>query len=465
MQCLLKVTAHPGNEIRLTSVWNSPGGRKKPSGGEPSSLTVARNSSPPPDRERDDAMRSHQLPDHKPGYGSLPRSSAFGNYARTRVQRAGACLDPYVASKSLIFMTMTLPGSTMEAFAALASWSSWLVHELKKWLFKRCKSALSLYVWEYQKRGALHLHYAMVCEEQSAKQFIKENLRRWWHDALVRVSDRSGVDLFDRGDGTSWKGCYEVIQTDCQTVKKSVARYLSKYLSKAVKGWETKSLPCPVRWFGVSRHLSLLVKQQTREVVNRYSDAAKWRRRVEQMNSCFATAEGLVWSYQDKSGNAVVSVIYPSSDDEYKCLIGKLEEIMNTDNRIGVNIHRNRSELRAYWHMLRTAIRGFEGYAQRCNGERYRWLKAQSSSDAMRSLDFIVATRWLMSLVAGYDASRIPDSVRIADQRISAYLMEVIKLSGNPADHWQLVDPALKTPNFHHTPAHRAVVLPQWRDK
>lgn len=465
MQCLLKVAAHPGNEIRVTSVWNSPIGGKRTAEADPPTLTVARNSSPPQDSLNSVQKSNIEFCDRKPGYGSLPRSSAFGNYARTRVQRAGACLDPYVADESLIFMTMTLPGGTMSAFAALASWSSWLIHELKKWLFKRHKSALSLYVWEYQKRGALHLHYAMVCKDESARKFIADNLRRWWHDALVRVSERSGVDLFERENGESWKGHYQTIQTDCQVVKKSVARYLSKYLSKAAKGWETKSLPCPVRWFGVSRHLSQLVKQQTVEVVNRYSDVAKWRARVEQVNSCLASAEGLSWSYTDKSGNASVQVVYPSSPGEYQSLINELESVMDIDNRSGVNMHRNRAELRAYWHMLRTAIRGFEGYAERTNKSRYEWLKAQSTSDAIRSVDFIVASRWLMTLLAGYHSNRVPDSVYAADARLSEYLAKVVAIAGNPADHWQHVSPQLRSMTVHSTPAHRALILPQWRDK
>lgn len=271
--------------------------------------------------------------------------------------------------------------------------------------------------------------------------------------------------MFARAVGGSWKGCYEKIQCDAQVVLKSVARYLSKYLSKAVVGHEGRQLPCPSRWFGVSRTLSGIVRERTIECVRRLTDRGRFERLVERLNSCFESAEGLRWEYRDKSGLARVRVVYPCATREYEILIKEMKEMIEASVLGAVCPAKNRYELRAYWTALRNQIPGFERFVSRSNPARYGYLKRLATQDGMPSLDFVVLSRWLMYCLGHYEGTDGYDRVRDADRRVSEYTQRVIGIAGAPEANWRLLPEELRQPNFGMTPMRRTVVLPQWRSR
>jgi hypothetical protein len=372
-------------------------------------------------------------------------------------------MDEFVADRKLLFITATLPGGTDAAMKAIAEWSGWLVHSLKKWLFKIEKTALSLYCWEYQKRGALHLHYAVVIQGNAARERVLASVKTWWYSALCRVCDRTGVDLFERADGGSWRNRPEKIQVDAQVVIKSVARYLSKYLSKSVVGKPSSQLYCPSRWFGVSRSLSAIVRERTTEITARITSQRKFRLLVERLNSCVDSAEGVRWKYRDKSGLAEVQVFYPASAREGELLMNQVEELMADTNVLMTGLHRNHRELMNYWACLSSSISGYAGMAERSNPSRYKWLKQQRYTDAITTIDFVVVTRWLMSVLAAISRHRSVDAVDAADRRISDYVLKVLPLCGEPGQHWEQVSPELRTPNVAVRPLGSTVVKAQYR--
>lgn len=89
-------------------------------------------------------------------------------------------------------------------------------------------------VAELQERGAIHYHMAYgarcECELRDVYAVMQESFWR----ALERVSDSVGIDIFEKKDGTSWRGSPWVLQSKLEYPVRNLKRYLSKYLSKHV---------------------------------------------------------------------------------------------------------------------------------------------------------------------------------------------------------------------------------------
>lgn len=178
---------------------------------------------------------------------------------------AGAVMDRDCPKDQCLFITLTHPGSTDESFRALAEWSGYVVHRLKAWIARYCPSNYSFYCWEWQKRGALHLHYVLHCPDCGIFKFLQRNAKDEWIRLIDSVCQRSGIDLWGKADGSSWAAYKSVVRVEAARVRKSVACYLSKYLSK---GGDQECGPSlqrffPSRWYGISRALRERVKALT----------------------------------------------------------------------------------------------------------------------------------------------------------------------------------------------------------
>jgi hypothetical protein len=115
---------------------------------------------------------------------------------------------------------------------------------------------MDFYCWELQKRGALHLHYAVHCPDKSAAAAILVGFKAQWVRLLQAVSDRTGTNLFlNTETGQNWLEMPEAIQAKAERVEKSVGAYLGKYLSKSSRGTNAIGQFAPCRWYGVSRPL------------------------------------------------------------------------------------------------------------------------------------------------------------------------------------------------------------------
>jgi hypothetical protein len=140
---------------------------------------------------------------------------------------------------------------------ALSQWSGFIVHRLKAWIHDIDSSYSCVYCWEWQRRGALHIHIAVYVKAIDKRNTIFNGLRMKWITLLEDVSERSGVDLFKRAGGRgTWRGCYDKIRARAEWVRKSVASYLGKYLSKAQSPSEDKGRYFyPSRWWGSTQNL------------------------------------------------------------------------------------------------------------------------------------------------------------------------------------------------------------------
>lgn len=205
----------------------------------------------------------------RPGFGMTPtRTTRFGKGGRRRLLQAGGVLDKILPGpEAAVFLTGTLPGSTELSKAAMSAWSSYIVQSLKNWMSHYRSDPYDFYVWELQRRGALHLHYVTVIRDPIVRAEVIAGFKRAWIRIMRNVSELSGVDMFARSRGGTWAKNPEVTQAYAQECKKSAVAYLSKYATKSNKGFGCICKYQPVRYWGVSRPLLAKIREMTEEFV------------------------------------------------------------------------------------------------------------------------------------------------------------------------------------------------------
>lgn len=188
------------------------------------------------------------------GYGWTPDGRVFGGAARRKLKEFGALLDSGPL-EHCAFLTGTIPGSTVDALMAVATWSGWLTSRLSQWLRDRFPGAVFFGVWEYQKRGALHMHLIVRCIDAIDIRRLMDMWKKRWCRLLDGVSTRAGVDVWARPDGTTWDAARWKVRTDAQVVERSCGRYLAKYLSKSACKVRTENRFPPSAWWFACRTL------------------------------------------------------------------------------------------------------------------------------------------------------------------------------------------------------------------
>lgn len=257
-----------------------------------------------------------KLSGSRPGYGDMPRPTEFGLNAKRIMSRAAGVFDvEKVPREHCLFLTGTLPGSTTAAFDAIAAWSSWIVKAVKTWLNDLGADApYSMYCWELQRRGALHLHYLVVLPDDKVRQRV---LWKWaikWAAIIDSVSVKSACDCWRKNDRVTHAGNKKVLQAPAQMVRKGVGAYLSKYLSKDASKCGRRpdggTYSGPVRWWGVSRFLLAKLRDNTSELVihdcNRWDEERIKSRFLEYMQ----WSNNRVFGYKDRSNFWEVFVTY-----------------------------------------------------------------------------------------------------------------------------------------------------------
>lgn len=207
----------------------------------------------------------------RPGWGMCPRLTKFGIRGRRKILRAGGVMDSLPGVRAAI--TLTLPGNTSEAIQTICDYSGFIANRVKTWLYDQLVDPSKVswfYVWELQKRGALHMHLCINCEESAVFRRIQKGIKSAWINILETVGKKASVNMFLSSKGYDWRRKRGKIQVDCQRVKKSVSAYFAKYCGKADKGAEEhiKAGLRPSRWWGCSRYLSRLTQLMRISVVS-----------------------------------------------------------------------------------------------------------------------------------------------------------------------------------------------------
>lgn len=238
--------------------------------------------------------------------------SKFGLNAKRTLLRIGGALNENDPRPEMgVFLTGTLPGSTPQALSAIAEESSYLVHRVKAWISTYVPAKLDFYVWELQKRGALHLHYYLYCPDLSARDRILRGWKKEWGRLLLAVGRKHGCEMFQRGFGDRRVHGMEALQAPAQQVRKNVAAYLAKYCSKNANIPNSSNAKyTPKRWWGCSRPLLALLREKTQEGVFMFAgvnQAHTWLYSLRDDTSPLAEKD---YSYPHKVGVGVTVVQY-----------------------------------------------------------------------------------------------------------------------------------------------------------
>lgn len=226
--------------------------------------------------------------------GSDHPQKSFTRQARHTLLEAGAVTDK-LAGKNAVLLTLTLPGSTSESLRATAAYSGWILNNLmqcvRDWRKKFKKQIEYFYVWEWQKRGALHIHICLAADsnEESIDRLIQlaRKQKDTWYHLLKRMATTEpvkrfgkkegnlpGIDMFARanqnGKVKSWRNRPDKWEWDIQQVTKSVGAYFAKYAGKNAAPSNKKEFDkyaksgkkcySPSRWSGKSKGIQQAIK-------------------------------------------------------------------------------------------------------------------------------------------------------------------------------------------------------------
>ena len=321
----LLIQAYPNREMRVTIVrqqvsqsktWETQIEKCKQAIADFSShLSFAQNSLRPTESQS-------QLPSEKnnaPGYGGQTRFQKFSLYGRRQILRAGGALQRKVGKEQCLFLTLTHPGSTVESFRAIAHYSGMAVKLFQGWLSRHIPNKLSIYTWEWQSRGALHLHMVVACEDRDKGEWIRENLQSEWIRILDRIAEESKVNVWAKNKGFSWSSNKQIVRVDAQWCEKDVAGYLSKYVSKATAANKrlTRRNFCPSRWYGVSRPLLQLTREMTFAVsLDSLRDSEGWEGYEDSLSVLQQWAlKCYEYSHRVGDGRTIVSYVNENEQD------------------------------------------------------------------------------------------------------------------------------------------------------
>lgn len=181
----------------------------------------------------------------------VPPDISFTTKSKNNIRDA-AHVQEMSGEGNCVFLTVTIPGGTDQAFKVCSAGSGYLVNRFNQRLRGECIDGMFCYTWELQERGAPHLHYmfrirgALLCETFRAR------ISDIWCRILDDVSEQTGIDLYQRKEGGTWREKKWLVQVDVRVVRRDFARYMAKYISKTRSkdgnehGWR------PGRWVGVS---------------------------------------------------------------------------------------------------------------------------------------------------------------------------------------------------------------------
>lgn len=181
--------------------------------------------------------KSQHTPKKHCNWGKPQKKKKFTVGAKQRIYEAGAICERDVPLEDSFVLTTTIPGSGHQVYRVVSEWSGWIINrqtQLIRRLEKKGYSVYWFFVWEHQKRGALHQHwYIGIPGYPDLAAWLCARIRRMWFDLLKELSEKTRIDLFQkRGSFGTWLNSPNKWQSDISPVRKSVAGYFSKYCSK-----------------------------------------------------------------------------------------------------------------------------------------------------------------------------------------------------------------------------------------
>jgi len=186
----------------------------------------------------------------------LPRKKIFRSQARRQILECAAVAEEKFG-KNCVMFTATVPGSGWRIAATVAKYSGKILNRIKQIFRDNLKEEYALFgVWEWQKRGMLHLHIAVATNETEKLEKLRQVWKERWIALLMDISFEAGRDLFRKNASWTWQDDLDKVQCDASWVEKSIGTYLSKYVSKEARGRATGKFFAPTKWTTVSRKIA-----------------------------------------------------------------------------------------------------------------------------------------------------------------------------------------------------------------
>lgn len=233
------------------------------------------------------------------GYGGLPRVTTFNKNGKRSVLNHASALERRFGKEACMFGTLTLPGSTTAAYENLARYSGWVINRIAQWMRDTAPGVHYLFVWELQKRGALHAHFIFAHTDAHLLTKLVGHWRNSWCTILEQLTVMTGIDMFASAAGGTWRGQWHHVQADVKPVVKSVAAYLAKYLSKSESKSSQATTYYPSRWWGASKETKALSLSLWEVAVSALLPLEEACSRAEELASRFAGAVGALFHFKN----------------------------------------------------------------------------------------------------------------------------------------------------------------------
>ena len=192
----------------------------------------------------------------------------FGNIQAQAIHECGAALEMLSSEPRFCHVTtLTLPANHQEAFECLAARSGSVINSLFQPIRDRYPDMKYwFFVWEYQKRGALHAHIAHYHPDECEGMLIGNIIIEQWHKILCEISRETGIWMLSAKHQDDYE-IKDFYQYHTQPMYKSVAGYFSKYASKASNKEENNYVKKfslmypPSRFWGCSSEIKRIRKE------------------------------------------------------------------------------------------------------------------------------------------------------------------------------------------------------------
>lgn len=188
-----------------------------------------------------DIIEKSQQPSKTDRIWGKPQSlKRFTINAKQHILEAGAVVDRDCGRDNSFELTLTVPGSGYDVYRIVSEWSGWIVNRQTQVIRRLEAKGVEVYwffVWEHQKRGALHQHWCIaVPDDPMMADYICRQIRKKWWQLLAELSEKTLIDLFrKKGSFGTWRDTPSVWQSSVSPIEKSVAAYFAKYASKNVQ--------------------------------------------------------------------------------------------------------------------------------------------------------------------------------------------------------------------------------------
>ena len=220
---------------------------------------------------------------------SMSSPKKFTYKAGQKIRECGAVVDHLCKGNPAHarVITLTLPASTLDSYEVLAAYSGYVVNRLFQKVRRDVPDCnMWFFVWEHQKRGALHLHICLYHENVEVAKSLGDSLVELWIEILKDISIKSGVSMFynphqkrDMPPST-----YQNLN---QEMRKSCGGYFSKYASKSSKNEQNEYVHKmaqkypPSRFWGSSQSIKDLIKENSFSFSNTYKNEIEARKEYD----------------------------------------------------------------------------------------------------------------------------------------------------------------------------------------